>query len=304
MAPVLLSSTTPPPAEIVSDWESLSMIWVGWDGSVWDLNARDRGVLLYRKGVEGLHNPVITRHTTTSRTVPGNRLRSWRAEAREVFWPIYLWGDDSKQWRDRNTAFLRTIHPDRAGMWKVTGEETRTLRLTAVFDEAHQHEVDPQLRGWVQYGITLEAAQPYWEGLPIKRGPWRAPASDPFIDPAGSPPLHISSGAAFGSATIPNPGDVSVWGVWTLRDALEGVEIGVGDTLIVLPFDLNDGDELIINTDPRHPTATLNGEDATTALGLQDYAPVPNGSEVALHVEAIGTGSIEFSITPLYFRAF
>lgn len=304
MAPVILSQAGAAPPEIVSNWESLQLIWIGWDGSVWDLNSRDSGALLYRRGVEGMHFPVISRNRTTSRTVPGNRLRSWRAEAREVFWPIYLWGDDSKQWRDRNNAFLKTIHPDRPGMWKVTGDETRTLRLTGVFDDAFQHDVDPQLRGWVQYPITLEAAQPYWEGTPIKRGPWRAPASISFIDPAGSPPLHISSGAAFGSAKITNPGDVPVWGVWRLRDALENVEIGVGGTIISLPFDLIDGDELVIDTDPRQPTATLNGEDATVELGLQDYAVVPAGSEVDLHVEAVGPGSVEFELTPLYFRAF
>lgn len=303
MAPVILSTPAPVPATIASDWQSLQLIWVGWDGSVWDLNSREAGALLYRRGVEGLHNPRITRQTSTSRAVPGNRLRGWRAEAREVFWPIYLWGDSSREWRERNTAFLRTIHPDRPGMWRVTAGETRTLRLTGTFDEPHQYDIDPHLFGWAQYGITLEAAQPFWEGAPIKRGPWRAPASQPFIDPAGSPPLHISRGTAFGSATIPNPGDVEAWGTWTLNGPLEDIEVGIGDTYVA-PFDLIAGQTLRIDTDPRNPSATLNGVDATAELGLQDFAPIPPGEEVELHVEAAGAGSVEFSLVPLYFRAF
>lgn len=320
MAPLILSRPAPVPAPIASDWQSLSLIWEGWDGSVWDLNSRDGGVLLYRRGVEGMHNPHITRHTSTSRAVPGNRLRGWRAEAREVFWPIYLWGGSSTEWRERNAAFLKTVHPDRAGTWKVTaGSETRSLRLTATFDEPHQYDIDPQLHGWVQYGITLEAEQPFWEGTPIKRGPWRQPSSQSFIDPAGSPPLHISTGAAFGSATVPNPGDVDAYGVWTLSGPLEDIEVGIGDTYVA-PFDLIAGETLRIDTDPRNPTAELGpttldadgnfdsdafvGEDATEELGLQDFAPIPPGEEVELHVEAAGAGSIEFELVPLHFRAF
>ena len=302
-SPVLLSRPAPIPAEIASDWEALSMVWQGWDGSVWDLNSRRSGALIYRRGVEGLHFPRITRHTSTSRTVPGNRLRSWQAEAREVYWPLYLWGDSSTQWRQRNNRFLRTIHPDRAGAWKVTADETRTLRLTGTFDDTFAHDVDPSLRGWVQYPITLEAAQPYWEGTPVKRT-WRAPSTQPFIDPAGSPPLYISSGTAFGSATVPNPGDVEAWGVWTMQGPLSGIEVGVGDAYITVPFALDTGDVLVIDTDTRNPTAFLNGIEVTTEIGLQDYAYVPPAESIDLHVEAVGAGSVSFEFTPLYFRAF
>jgi hypothetical protein len=305
MAPFILSTDAPAPIpSMESDWASLSLIWRGWDGSVWDLNSRENGVLIYRGGVEGMHNPRITKHASTSRAVPGSRQRGWRAEARDVFWPIYLWGDSSAQWRERNNAFLRTIHPDLPGTWEVTGAETRTLSLTGTFGDPHSYDIDPQLSGWVQYGVTLEAEQPYWAGPKIKRGPWKAPASRSFIDPAGSPPLHISKGSAFGSATIPNPGDVEVWGVWTGIGPLSDIAVGIDDTIVTVPFDLDAGDVLIIDTDPRNPSVTLNGVDAEELLGLQDYAAVAPGDEVDLQVDAAGAGSIEFSLVPLYFRAF
>lgn len=305
-APVILSRPAFLPDPIGSvDWFGMSVTWEGWDGSVWDLNDFAGGVLLYREGVEGLHFPRISRYTSRSRAIPGNRLRGWRAEERSVFWPIFVWGDGSEAWRLRNEAFMRTIHPDRAGTWRVkVGSQVRSLKLTGTFDEPHLFGVDPLMRGWEKYGVTLEAAQPFWEGEKIIRGPWLAPASESFIPASGAPPFYISAGSTFGSATIPNPGDVPVWGVWRMEGPLTGVEVGVGSTLVHVPFDITAGEVLLIDTDPRHPTATLDGADVTTALGLQDYASVPPGAEVSLHVEATGAGSAQFELTPLYFRAF
>lgn len=314
MAPYILSVPAPLPAPVESAWQSLSLVWVGWDGSEWDLNSREQGAMLFRRGVEGLHNPSITRHTSTSRGVPGNRLRGWRAEARAVFWPIYLWGDDSEEWRARHNAFFRSIHPDREGKWLVTaGTETRTLRLTGTFDEPHQYDIDPQLHGWAQYGVTLEAAQPFWEGSPVVSGPWQAANPVDFFGDGG-PPFHISSQSSFEAAAVTNPGDIETWGKWTAVGPLTAVELGVAGAVIDLPFAIPDGKTLVIDTSPRNQTATLGdtvadpadfvGEDVTEELGLQNYAPVPDGAEAELHIAATGTGSIQFEITPLYFRAF
>lgn len=314
MYPVVLGSPPAGSLPVRNDWQGLSITWEApatgpFDESgnplVWDLTDPDGGVVLTRAGVEGMHNPRITKHSSVARAIPGKRNRGWRAEARDVFWPIYLWADGSAAWLARQAAFFASIHPENPGTWRVkAGDQERTLQLTGVFDDPHQFDRDPMIRGWALYGVTLEAEQPYWQGQRIRRGPWSAPEAQPFIPEGGGPSFTISSSSAFGSATIPNPGDVEVWGVWSASGPLDAIALGVGDAVISVPFSLETGDVLVIDTDPRRPTATLNGIDATEQLGLQDYAPVPPGASVPLHVEATGTGRIMFDLLPLYFRAF
>lgn len=310
--PIILAAPRFLPPVPVNNREGYRSEWVGPDGSVWDLNAWESGLILDSRGVEGLHNPVITRNTSKSRRIPGHRLRGWRAEAREVFWPVFIYADDTADWLAVHREFFQTIHPDRAGTWRVTAlGETRELRLTGVFDDGHVYDVDPLLDGWGEYAVTLEAQQPFWQGKTIRRGPWRTPDPQPFFS---GPPFTISSSTTFGAASIPNTGDVDVWGVWWATGPLSAIELGVGDTLITPPFDLEAGEMLRIDTDPRNPTAQkgaevndtalFEGSDVTTALGMQDYASVPPGERVELHVNAVGSGSIMFDLTPLYFRAF
>lgn len=303
--PIVLSSSPSAPPIPVEQREGITQEWVDPDGVVWDLNDWTTGVVLDDRGVEGLHNPQLTMYRSEARGTPGHRKRGWRAKTREVFWPIFIYSDTSAEWLARQRAFLSTIHPDREGVWRVkAGGETRELVVSGVFDGAHTYSVDPMFDGWAEYGVELEAEQPYWRGKQIRRGPWSAPDAQPFIPPGGAPAFTISSSSAFGSATVSNPGDVEAWGVWSAAGPLAEITLGVGDAIIDVPFALEMTDVLVIDTDPRRPTATLNGVDATEMLGLQDYAPVPPGASVPLHVEATGTGRIMFDLVPLYFRAF
>ena len=285
-------------------WGGLSLVWEGPDGSVWDLTDPDGGVVLTTDGVSGLHNPRVSKFSSVSRVVPGKRLRGWRAVSRDVFWPVFLWADGSREWLQRNREFFSTIRPDAAGTWRVRSDtDERSLQLTGVFDDPHAFDRDPSVAGWALYGVSLEAAQPSWQGQRIRRGPWSSPDPKSFFG-AGAPPFTISSSVTFASATIPNPGDVEAYGVWSAVGPLTGIVLGVGDSLIRVPFNLGIGDVLTIDTDPRNPTATLNGVNATRRLGMQEYAAVPPGASVPLHVEAAGTGQIMFDLVPLYFRAF
>jgi hypothetical protein len=309
--PIILAAPTSLAPRDPDLWRGMSLLWRGADGSEWDLGDDSSGVVL-GDGVEGLHFPQVQRFLSRSRAIPGHRLRGWRAEAREVFWPLLIWGSSTEEWLERHRLFMRTLHPIVPGRWTVnTGDEERHLELTGVFDDGHAYGRDPALFGWAKYGVTLEAQQPFWQGKTIRRGPWRTPDPQPFFS---GPPFTISSSTTFGAASVPNTGDVDVWGVWWATGPLSAIELGVGDTLITPPFDLEAGEMLRIDTDPRNPTAQkgaevddtalFEGSDVTPALGMQDYASVPPGERVELHVNAVGSGSIMFDLTPLYFRAF
>lgn len=304
---VLIFAQLPPvPAPPVSPWVGMTHEWIGWDGSVWDLAAGAQGVVLLRDGVEGLHFPKIVKHRSTSRVVPGARLRGWRAGEREAFWPLLIHVDtSSSDYVARADAFFRTISPDRPGTWRVgAGGKFRELNLTGVFDSSHSYGVDPVYAGWGMYKIALEATQPFWTGSAVERGPWKAPSSQDFRPAGGTPMFYLSSSSAFGNASIPNPGDVEAFPVWTVEGPLEEIELGIGDRVIEVPFEVSDGETLVIDTDPRNVTATLDGVDVTEDLGFQPLAPIPPSESAELHVQATGTGSVAISLVPLFFRAY
>lgn len=303
---IILSRPPVGPPVPVDAFRSLSYEWITWEGETYSLSDWQSGLVLDNRGVEGLHFPRITKQSSTSRAFPGKRRRGWRAESRDVFWPIQIWGDSSAEWLERYERFFASIHPEKEGTWRVgVGDGSfRELKLTGRFDDSHEYALDPVLEAWGAYGVTLEADQPFWRGKPVKAGPWRAPTSVSFIDPAGSAPYHISRGSTFTSAKITNPGDVDAWPVWTLIGPLDPIEVGVASRIIDVPFPLTGGQTLKIDTDPRNVTALLNGVDITADLGFQPFAPVAAKETVPLHISTVGTGSVEIEMVPLYMRAF
>ncbi len=301
-APVL-----PPPPPITRF--PVESQWIGWDGSVWDLHSGAQGVVLLKDGVTGLHMPRFDLYTSTTRAVPGHRRRGSRARARDVVWPVLVYGDTSAEWHQKDADFWHTIHPDKEGTWRITvGFQTRELKLTANPDEDYTYPLDPYKNGWARYAVELQAAQPFWSGESISR---RFEFVDtetppPFIPPTEAPPFEITRtrSASFAEASIPNPGDVAAYPIWTAVGPLDDIQLGVGSTLIDVPFNLTTGQVLRIDTDPRNETATLDGADATVTLGFQSFAAIEPGDEQPLSVLVTGTGSVTCELVPLYFRAF
>ena len=285
-------------------WEGITVHWTGWDGSEWDLAAGTEGVAL-QAGAEGMHDPTVDKFSSESRAVHGKRRRGWRAQSRDVYWPVKVYSDSSDGWNDVHRRFFGSMHPDKPGTWSVSyGGASRRLRLTSRLDQSHAYGIDPHLMGWSTYGVILEADQPFWEGDRIIAGPWKAPDSVSFIPPTLGPPFTISSSTAFGSAFLSNPGDVDAFPVWKIVGPLDDIVVGVGDALVDVPFAVGNGEILRIDTDPRNVTATLNVTDATAALGFQNFAAIPPAESVEVHVEATGSGFISCELVPLFFRAF
>lgn len=299
--------STPPvaPPVAASQWQGATVMWFGADGSEWDLANGVGGAVLENTGTEGMHDPIITKYSSKSRVVPGNRPRGWRTEPRDVFWPVMVYTNvNSDEWKTRYQEFFASIHPENPGRWRIGhGGKFRELELTGVYKDSHGFQHDPLIFGWEKFGVTLEAAQPYWAGDPLQLGPWKQPEIGDFFAPGGSPDFFISSSQEIGRAFIENPGDVSAWLTWTAVGPLTDIEIGIGDAVAAIPFDLADGETLVIDTDPRHQTGTLDGVDVTKQLGLLPYAAIPPGGNVEVHVEAGGLGEISAALRPLYFRA-
>ena len=291
-------------------WTGLDMKWIGWDGSEWVLSDETNGTVMM-PGVRGLNMPPVIHHRAAHASVPGARWRGATVDVREAFWPIQIYSDNGSQdWIEKDRAFWRTMDPMQVGSWVVTQPDgtARTLRLRFIDDGQHSFEHDSAQDGWTNYGITLAAEQPFWEGEEIG-GSWEAGAPEPFFGTSGGPAFTISPGNTFNQAKILNPGDVPAYVVWRVYGPLTGATVGVNGRNIEIPFTIASGQVLVIDTAPTAQVA-LQGSatgtqtsDKTPNLGNIDFAPLPPGKTSTLSLSMSGTGRISATFNPLYYRA-
>lgn len=288
---------TPPLPPVT--WTGLDMIWTGWDGSVWHLaHAADGTVMM--PGVRGLNTPPVVHYLASSAATPGARWRGHTVDTREVFWPIQIYSDlGSLDWLARDRAFWKTMRPDKTGTWTVIQPSGAQRSLTLRFKEdgGQTYNTDPALAGWNNYGITLQAEQPFWAGE-TETGGWGAAVPVGFFANK-----TISPGGTLASATLYNPGDVEVWPVWNIYGPVTAATVGINGRNITVPFTVAGGEVLTIDTSPRVQTAMLGGTDRTGDLTGIDFAPLPPGEVSSLTLSMTGSGRITATVTPLYLRA-
>lgn len=318
---LMYGAAAPAPPLPVNPWQGMNATWTGWDGSLWHLNDPSGGVFLELKGVEGLGKPSRTQWVQSSPSVPGQFFRGAIANARPIFWPLFVYSEDgTEDWISIDQAFWRTMHAEKYGTWTVTrgNGAARSLRCRFVDDGSHAFEMDPFQNGWAAYGVKLVADQPFWAGDPVVSA-WRAAtATDFFNGSAKAAPFNIASGSTLSTATMTNPGDEDAWPEWTIIGDSSTASVGVGASQTVVPFTIPAGKAVVIDTDPTVQTAVMydytpaagqvpavfaNPADRTADLGASAFAPIPAGQDRALSISMTGGGSIQAKITPLYERA-
>lgn len=287
-------------------WTGMSMYWTGYDGVEWDLTTGNDGVCML-PGLRGLTMPAIVHHKSTTASVPGARWRGLSTTEREVFWPIQIYHNaGSAEWVARDRAFWATLQPQRTGTWTVVAPDGSRRNLTLRFrdDGTQAFTSDPTMDGWVNYGITLDAEQPYWEAsAPVSRT-WKAGVPTPFFTAgtAGTV-VTVSSGMEASSATISNTGDVEAYPVWTLKGPLSAATLSIGTRSISIGFNIPTGSTLVIDTSPGELTAVMDGVDKIKGLASSDFAPVPVGTNLPITLTTVGAGTVSMTFTPLYYRA-
>lgn len=302
--PIIFSTAVTAEEVPPADWAPLPMTWTGWDGSVWPLVGSNAGNPRLGRGVKGLHMPKFSVQKSQSILVPGADVEGYTIDERAVFWPVLFRASSPAEWLAEHGAFFDSFHPVKTGLWTVgSGVSARTLPLRGDFSGGTVFDRDPVLSLWAMIGLELEAPRPLWRGQSIRQR-FENTEGVPFIDPAGSPPFHISRGASFAEARVENPGDEPAYMVHTMEGPLDLVTIGFGDAVIEVPFTIPDGSVLVIDTDPASRYATLDGVDVTRELGFQMFAPVPAKGTTPLTLTADGAGAVTVELTPLYWRAF
>lgn len=311
----LVYATPPLPIPAPSHaWESLKITWTDYRGRVW-LMCGQTGVKL-RPGVRGFTLPPITHHSLSSPALHGATYRGWRANEREVFWPITVFNDTSAEaWVHHDRDFWEGMHPDREGVWTVeTPDSVRTMRLRVSGDGDHAMEYMPTLFGWQQYELYFTAYDPFWYGEPVTQS-WGTSEPVEFFNGASKAPnFNIMSAAALDSAKLTNEGGVDAWPVWEIEGQVTSFAVGVGDRQVIGNFVIPEGQRLYIDTDPTKREVLLGdplpgggvADDATDVykdLASWDFAPIPPGESRPLSLSLSGTGTVKVTINPRHLRA-
>jgi hypothetical protein len=304
----------PPPAPI---WVGTDVTWTGWDGTQWRLTTPETGVCLLRDGVEGLHFARFTSYTRRSPAVHGQTFAGGITEPRTVAFNILLWHDGtSGDWVERDRAFWHSMHPAQEGTLMISpaGAGSRRTLQARFVPEDYAFPIDPSMAGWNVYPVQLIADQPFWRGRPFRAG-WRSesPGED-FYEQEGPQLINIYTGHTTNGAVVRNDGDEAGWPVWTVVGPSEAAHVGVGTSVVDIPFEIVEGKALVVDTDPRVRTAIeydytapgtyANPVDRTEDLtGDVNFAPIPPGGIQPINISLTGTGLIRFELTPLYWRA-
>lgn len=302
----------PPPVELFT---GITSRWAGWDGSDWDLNDPDRGIVLL-PDVLGWHFAPTTDFVSESPAQHGQRFRGGRVLPRATEWNILLFSDSSGSWADLDRAFWSSLHPFEYGRWTVgVGNQHRWIDLRFKPSE-YSYTWDPMFNGWAAYPVPGIADRPLWTASePIRRGPWVRSVPAPFIPSTGGPPFTIAPTQSLEGATIENPGDVKGYVTWTIEAVTENVTLAItiDGTSFTTPT-VPEGKTLVVDTDPAKGTAWLGttvgeGDDRTfiaeTEVSGQlspTWRAVPPRREVAIGFAMTGYGIVSAELTPQFFR--
>lgn len=296
----------PPPLD--EGWDGLEMWVVDRNGRRWDVSSPASGVF-FMPGVTGMSMPKLSHQTLTYANANGNTWNGLIIDAREVFWPTYLYSDaDTAGYLGQIRDWWDALNPWHTVRWFVrdSSGSVRWLDVRLLDDGGAGNEIDDTYMGWSKHRISLQAAQPMWRGDVVER-PFVRAAGVPFHGPGGlgGPPFRPSRNSRADSAEIENEGDSPEHLVWRLVGPLNPSTLGFGDYRIDVPFVLNEGQELIIDTNPEVLTAMRDGVEVTHLMtGRFDVAPIPPKAVTQLVVSLGGDGAAYASITPSFLRAY
>lgn len=328
--PVVYAVPYIPPAPFADPWPGITQLWIGPDGSEWALGGKGAQGIHLKPGVRGRTMPEGKHTIDQPAGIAGGVWRGWRADPREVFWPLSVWKDGGSQaWLDYDSAFAASFDPERPGTWVVIQPNgtRRELRCRFVSDGGGAGDFAPGVRGYASYGITMIAEEPYWRGEQVVR--WFTPAEPvDFLPAHAGDPFVIGEGSSTATARVSNLGDVTAWPTWW-ANGTDTVTAGVGDMAVEIPFTVAPDRLLVVDTSPAvrtaieidmYPTTTPpygveaqekwvaerlpTGLDRTRELGENTkFAAIPRGKSLNLAIDIVGSGRVRVAFAPQHRRA-
>jgi len=283
----------------------------GVDGQFWDLTDPTSPVQLVG-GLGGLHLPASTSRWQTTARQSGRRWKDAVTDSRQFTMRVMV-GDPAppfrtgEAWRELDTRVWDNLRQDEAATLTVNGNRTLDFRLDD--DNEMDFAKDPALSGKAVYDIACIADRPEWKGPPQSTvfSFASTPGADYYNGSSLGPPFVISAPALGRAAYVSNPGDLPTYPVWTITGGASAVRVGVGDRVITIPFAIQPGQKVIIDTAAATITSGY-GDNLWQYMGstVVDFAPLPPGDTLPI---AIGMDSpsaeaqIQVDLVPLYRRA-
>ncbi|WP_435112017.1 phage distal tail protein [Nocardiopsis synnemataformans] len=262
------------------------------------------------EGVRGLAMPTYQLYQSDS-LLDGTVIRGTRTEAREIFLPIYLEAPTRAAVLAKRRALAAAFSPTEAdgggdGVLELAEDTGQRRRIRARYVSGMDGPEGGGDTGmdWATYGLTLVAAQPYWERDPITYR-W---ALDPPDGGTWLPilPLRVRDSDVVGEGmTIRNPGTVRSWPVWTITGPLSGTATMRNRTTgqqLEFSSALDGGEQIVIDTRPRRKTVRDGlgvNRFADLALGSVLWPLAPGENTVDIMLTGLGPGSrLELELTP------
>ena len=281
--------------------DTLQVLWEGCDGSTWDL--LDPFSPVRATNLLGLGLPGFTQQFSEAAAVDGRVYEGTTWGANTVTMTVLV-GDDyvpdgyterrtGEAWRALDRSWRASLSPELTGnLVVISGVGRRQLELRLAPEvPTPDGGIQPGHRGKAIYEYTLTADDnPWWTGEEQSDFWEFKDESQPFFGGAtGSVLLYISPASAIQSAAIPNPGSRPVPPRWWARGRYASLSVGVGDVMQDLPFPLDQGQEVHVDS----ATQTITDADGNSLWPLMGYADatfpaIPAGELVPVRIELTG----------------
>jgi hypothetical protein len=296
----------------------IGMTWTGWDGSVWDL--RTGPVRLTADGIEGLLSLKFDSFTRDAAARDGQRFQGWRAQARNVLFPVILMAQRTEAaWLAMDRAWWKTMQPGKVGTLTVSTSDggRRRLSLRFIDDGGYSYKQDPTIQRVAVWPIAMVADDPYWYGN-ASWGRTFAADGDAVNFLGGAPvgttppskgtPIVLGSSFTTSASVLTNPGDVNAWPVYTLAGPLTGFSITFDGGTVSADLVIARGQKLVIDTSPTMQTAYLYNADGSYTNVLRSFTsfgfrPIRPGIDLKLNLKLNGAGTLTVTGDPRYFKA-
>ena len=282
----------------------------GCDGSVWNLMDVDSPAHVLGD-LGGLHFAPAKHQWAQTARRPGRRWKGVTTDSRAFHMAVRV-GDPQPpfrtddEWRTLDGQFWEAFSYEQTSTLVMNG--TRSLKFRLDEDNDHVFPKDPALIGKAVYSIACIADRPEWLGAPTTATFSFAPTTTTGYYPAGQgPPFTISAPTIGRTATISNPGDLASYPVWRIIGPSTTAQVGVGGQLIPIPFALQAGQQVVIDTEAQ-TILDGTGVNLWPLMGSTPvkFAPVPAGGLVPINVgleDGLAGSQIQVTLTPRYRRA-
>ncbi|RKS68987.1 tail protein [Actinomadura pelletieri DSM 43383] len=317
--PILITQQTRPDPGPSPERELATVTWTSGSGTETILSDWRQGYTL-GAGAKGLGMPQYQLYLRESGALDGDVVTGVRAKARQIFLPIVVYGEDRAEALAKRALLADAFDPlevNRGGEGVLTVAEPRTepRRIRAYYVEGMEGSEGRDEAGWnwARFGITLHAAEPYWQGPEITRS-WGAGISADPVFPLGVPPaypLRARNVQTIGeSVRVECPGDARSYPRWTISGpAASGVRFVNRDLGAEWRLDrpLQAGDVVVVDCHPRRRTVTLGETNLWPDLapGAQLWPLVPGVNEIDMLLGDVGeTTRVELSFVPLHKTAY